>query len=501
MVDLSTVFSTSDFIPHGHCYLWRPTLVWLHLVSDSLIALAYYSIPVSLVYFARQRQDLPFRWVFWLFGAFIIACGTTHLLDVWTLWHPLYWLSGLAKLLTAVLSVSTAVLLYWLLPYALVLPSPAQWETANVQLREAQRIARLGYWDLDLRTQSVTWSESLWQLFGFSEAAATAPAYTAQEEFFETESWSQLQQAVEVAITDGTPYTLELQAKSLHGTVFWLMARGEAVRDATGSIVRLVGTVLDLTERKQIETKLQALNTLKDDFLNTVSHELRTPLTSLKMAVHLLSLHLEQCDPPLVAALGAPLAAKVSRYLGILQTECDRELTLVNELLELQRLESGVAALAWSSLHLEDWLSELVDAYQERASDRSQTLHLAVLETLPPVVTEVSLLDRVLRELLTNACKYTPPGGTINVVVTPTDRALRLSVSNTGPAIAPDVLPHLFEKFYRAPGGDPWQQGGTGLGLALVQGQVECLGGTITVTSDDIETVFQLVLPLKPVLG
>src|SRR5213080_519301 len=99
------------FIPHGHCYLWKPGLVGLHIVSDSLIALAYYSIPIALIYFVRKRRDLPFDWIFLLFGAFIIACGTTHILEVWTLWHPNYWLSGLIKAITAAISLCTAVLL------------------------------------------------------------------------------------------------------------------------------------------------------------------------------------------------------------------------------------------------------------------------------------------------------------------------------------------------------------------------------------------------------
>lgn len=123
------------FIPHGHCYLWKPELVGLHIVSDSLIALAYYSIPLTLFYFVRQRQDLPFDWIFLLFGTFIVACGTTHLMEVWTLWHPTYWLSGAIKLVTAVVSVYTAVLLVPLVPQALALPSPAQLETANQELR------------------------------------------------------------------------------------------------------------------------------------------------------------------------------------------------------------------------------------------------------------------------------------------------------------------------------------------------------------------------------
>jgi hypothetical protein len=98
---LQNIFTSSPFIPHGHCYLWKTDLVWLHLLSDSLIALAYYSIPITLFYFVQKRKDLPFNWIFLLFAAFIVACGTTHLMEVWTLWHPTYWLSGLIKAGTA----------------------------------------------------------------------------------------------------------------------------------------------------------------------------------------------------------------------------------------------------------------------------------------------------------------------------------------------------------------------------------------------------------------
>ena len=125
---------SSQFIPHGHCYLWQPRLVGLHILADVLIALAYYSIPLMLVYFVRQRQDLPFKQMFLLFGGFIIACGTTHVMNIWTLWHPTYWLSGLLKALTAVISVATAVELAPLIPKALALPSPTQLEAANQEL-------------------------------------------------------------------------------------------------------------------------------------------------------------------------------------------------------------------------------------------------------------------------------------------------------------------------------------------------------------------------------
>ena len=131
---LQSFFADGLFIPHGHCYLWKPGLVWLHIASDSLIAIAYYSIPLTLVYFVQKREDLPFKWILLLFGAFIVSCGTTHIMEVWTLWHPTYWLSGSLKLITASISVYTAIVLVPIIPQALALPSPEQLEAANRQL-------------------------------------------------------------------------------------------------------------------------------------------------------------------------------------------------------------------------------------------------------------------------------------------------------------------------------------------------------------------------------
>ncbi|WP_083468680.1 ATP-binding protein [Nostoc piscinale] len=136
------LFSDGSFIPHGHCYLWQPRLVWLHIISDAMIALAYYSIPLTLFYFVRKRQDLPFYWIFLLFAAFIIFCGTTHIAEIWTLWHPTYWLSGILKAATAFVSLFTAIELVPLVPQALALPSPLQLSEANKAL-QAQIAERL----------------------------------------------------------------------------------------------------------------------------------------------------------------------------------------------------------------------------------------------------------------------------------------------------------------------------------------------------------------------
>src|ERR1700689_4042881 len=113
---LDSLFLSIDFMPHGYFYLWKPGLIWLHAVSDSLIALAYFSIPVTLIYFIRKRRDLPFNSMFVCFGVFILACGATLIMEVWNLWHADYWLAGLIKAVTALASISTAILFVRLIP-------------------------------------------------------------------------------------------------------------------------------------------------------------------------------------------------------------------------------------------------------------------------------------------------------------------------------------------------------------------------------------------------
>ncbi len=128
------MLSPSQFMPHGHCYLWQTNLVMLHVFSDVLIAIAYFSIPIMLIYFIQKREDVPFRGVFILFSVFIVTCGTTHLMSVWTLWHPAYWLSGLIKALTALVSAFTALTLLPTIPMALALPRPEALRQINQRL-------------------------------------------------------------------------------------------------------------------------------------------------------------------------------------------------------------------------------------------------------------------------------------------------------------------------------------------------------------------------------
>jgi signal transduction histidine kinase/ActR/RegA family two-component response regulator len=159
MPDLLSTFFSNNFIPHGHCYLWKPGLVWLHLTSDALTTLAYFSVAVAIVYFTNERKDLPAHTVILLVGFFFIfaLCGMTHLMGIVTLWHPIYWVSGLIKAVTGAWSLYTfTFLLIPLIPVALDTPSPAQLALTNQELEESRRRIEAINVELEQRVQERT---------------------------------------------------------------------------------------------------------------------------------------------------------------------------------------------------------------------------------------------------------------------------------------------------------------------------------------------------------
>ncbi|MBW4639323.1 MAG: PAS domain S-box protein [Gloeocapsa sp. UFS-A4-WI-NPMV-4B04] len=240
-------------------------------------------------------------------------------------------------------------------------------------------------------------------------------------------------------------------------------------------------------ELQQKVEELQHLNILKDDFLSTVSHELRSPLTNMKMSIQMLKI--------------TGLAERQQRYLDVLQTECDREINLINDLLDLQQLQAESYAISLTdAINLHESLPKIVEPFHYRAVERQQSLKLDISPDIPPLISHLTGLERILAELLNNACKYTPTGGEVIFRVSHDQQhtpVTTFTISN--PAEIPAAaLPRIFEKFYRVPNADPWKQGGTGLGLSLVQKLVEQLGGTIFVESEGGWTSFIVQFHFNP---
>jgi PAS domain S-box-containing protein len=242
--------------------------------------------------------------------------------------------------------------------------------------------------------------------------------------------------------------------------------------------------------------ELEKLNRLKDDFLSTVSHEMRSPVSNMKMAIQMLELTLQRNNYTHISPTNELASAnQVTRYLQILNYECKREIELINDLLDLQRLEAGFHSLTLSEIPLQSWLLLNAKPFRERTQNRQQKFEINIASDLPRFVSDPACLERIVVELLTNACKYTPPEETISLTARAESEAIQIQVCNFGTEIPVAELPNIFDKFYRVPNADPWRQGGTGLGLALVKKMVEHLGGSIEVISAENQTCFTVEIP------
>lgn len=314
------------------------------------------------------------------------------------------------------------------------------------------------------------------------------------------------------------------------------------LRDENGFITGIVIIFRDISRRRLAEERdlalrraqqleeqmaeLQRLNQLKDDFLNMVSHELRTPLANMKMAIQMLEIILDQQGSPSQNTDLIP--NRTVHYLEILREQCNQELTLVNDLLDLQRLNAEVYPMSLTKIELQNWIPHVAENFQERIRRNQQQLHLEIPADLPVLSSDVSVLTRILSELLNNACKYTPPGETITISAQAiangsqndslTDRSvnsanasslplstldpalsfIQIKVCNSGIEILPEELSRIFDQFYRIPNSDFRNAGGTGLGLTLIKKFVTCLNGSIDAESCSRQTCFTIKLPISP---
>lgn len=241
-------------------------------------------------------------------------------------------------------------------------------------------------------------------------------------------------------------------------------------------------------------TELERLNQLKDDFLSTVSHELRTPMSNIKLATHMLEISL--ASPEIFQDAKDDKISMIQRYLSILQEECQRETTLINNLLDLTRLEAATEPLQLTPIQLQSLIPHIGEPFIARSQQQQQQLEFELSDNLPTIVTDLAYLERILLELLNNACKYTPTHETITVTCTATANNVAIRVSNSGIEISPAECDRIFDRFYRIPNSDPWKHGGTGLGLALVKQLVAALQGTIDIESHNNQTHFIVQLPL-----
>ena len=299
----SDLFAT-DFLPHGVCMRWQPGVLWLHVVSDAFIVLAYLCIPVLLIMVVRKRKDVPFHWMFLAFGTFILACGATHALGIVTLWIPIYRLDGLVKAITALASVLTAACLAGLFPTLLKIPTASQLEEVNralaAEIAEKEKFAqalqaskdelksRVDEQTLELtevnsalqrnieeekRTskllrererqfklacdfgQVTTWTWDL-QSSQFNTSSMASGEHCAKDDYFAAvypEDRQMVLQCIENARKSASDFDSEYRALRQDGSIQWKAVRGSVERGEDGHPARMTGVNIDITARKEAE--------------------------------------------------------------------------------------------------------------------------------------------------------------------------------------------------------------------------------------------------------
>jgi PAS domain S-box-containing protein len=232
-------------------------------------------------------------------------------------------------------------------------------------------------------------------------------------------------------------------------------------------------------------TRERSADRLKDEFISMVSHELHTPLTAIKGYVGIL-----------LADTTDPLSAEQREFLSIIEDSTDREVTLVNDLLDISRLEAGHVNLHPRPLDLASLLRQVAATLRPQCRAKSQQLIVDVAPELPSVMGDATRLTQVFTNLLVNAHKYTPAGGRLTITAGATEDALRVDIQDTGVGISPEEQGRLFTRFYRANNPLTQDVSGTGLGLVITRALVERHGGQIAVASSPGQgSTFSVILP------
>ena len=496
-----------SFLPHSFCLLQKPALILLHVVSDGLIALAYLSIPVALALFVKRRKDLVFSRVFVLFAAFILACAATHLMDIWTLWHPDYFAQGLIKAVTGLVSLATAVVLWPVLEQALKLPSPSQLAELNAelnqsmdelkgeiesrkrleaQLRESEQqlksvldAAADGIVTTDDRGRIVLSNPAATRMFGYTaeqlaerslaELTGVIPPHGQPADG--AGPWAENGRSESECVglrRDGSSFPLEM---TLGGNTHVL--RDISARKEQEQAIRKLNATLEEKIEERTRQLAQA-SAAKSQFLANMSHELRTPLNAILGFGQVLrkSLH----DP------------EEQSVLRQMQSAGDALVRIIDDILDLTRIEADQVRLEQSPFTVADCLGQVENLMQGAAKDKGLRLRFGPVEQLPrPVLGDALRLQQILTNLVGNAIKFSEQGEVavrlLRVGDTSQGPRLRFEVRDTGIGIDPVTVTRLFRPFTQADESSTRRYGGTGLGLVISRRLVELMGGTMGVES------------------
>jgi PAS domain S-box-containing protein len=539
----SWLLSPQDYMPHGMCFLWQPELIALHVASDSLIALAYYSIPVALIYFAWKRTDLAFPSIFVLTGLFILACGTTHIMGVWTLWFPDYRTDGGIKAVTALLSVGTAIAIWKVMPHALALPSTAQLERANKLLAEeisqrqrAQAALHEANTELERRVAARTAdlqeevvrrrnteatlraSEERWRsMFEASavgiavidqknhfaaanEAFQKMVGYTAEElqslgplEITYEEDRKATQEMIE-QLQDGKQQVepTEKRYKRKDGKVIWVRVSAARAGDSSSTLQGTPAIIEDVTERKRAEIAWHdARDALSRATRLTVMGELSASIA-------------HEINQPLAAIITNGQACE--RFLGFSPPDLDEVTEAIREIVRDGRRASDVlrriramsknSAPERGQVDVNHAIAEVLGLTRDVLQRHRISVHSALHSNLPVIMADRVQLQQVVLNLVMNgidAMRAVTDRPRILTVRSLLDdqRNIVVNVADSGVGLDPANRDRIFDSFFTT------KPEGMGMGLAISNTIIQAHQGQLWAESGvPFGAVFGFTLPL-----
>lgn len=504
----------TDFMPHVYC-LRQPSVIWLHVASDALIAASYFLIPFFLVHIVRRRRDLAFSWMFVLFGVFILSCGLTHLLSIVTLWHPIYRFEGLVKAITAVASLPTALFLIRLTPQIIALPSPQQLRTQIQERKRAEAEVRLLNRDLEKRIAERTKAlekanrqlahseQRTREILDSSPAVVYLKDYEGRmefinrqfeqvfgvtryevfgktnEELFPPELAAVYRQNDEAVRQHGARQVEEL-AMHRDGLHTYLSVKFPLL-DLDGEVYGVCGISTDITEQKKTEAALRRSNTELREFAYVAAHDLQEPLRNVSTLLGLLR-----------RRYGHQLTEEAGLWIQESVNAAQHMHRMVKDLLTLTEVIDGAEAPA-----------AFVDA-NEVVEQALANLHAVVAETkaeiichsLPALRVEPTHLLQLLQNLIGNALKYRHPQRRPSMTLSAAKQGNEwlFSLADNGIGFHPDYAQRIFGVFKRLHARHEYE--GNGIGLAICARIVAHYHGRIWAEGvPDVGATFRFTLP------
>ena len=498
------LFDSGGYIPQGQCYLRNPSLIGMHLLCDLAIGFSFMAISVSLIYLVRRsKEDAPFSWKFVAFGVFMIACGATHFMEVWTLWTPVYWLSGAVKLMTAVASMTTAVILpaawrsEWRKIFRTRAPEQRKSDRADEMLLLAVDAAPNAMVMLDDEGKITLVNSQTEKLFGYRREELLGqpvdilvpPRFRNKHPAYRAEFMSDPRARAMGAGRD-------LYGLRKDGTEFPVEIGLNPIETNQGKWV--LSAIVDITERKRAEQEIQRLNQELEQrviertaaltaangeleaFSYTVSHDLRAPLRQIAGFSNILA---EECEPI--------LSAESRRHLQRVQDGAQQMGVLIDDLLNLARIGRQVVSPRLTPLN---WLIQA--ALEDLNSEASGRQIEWKIEDMGSAECDPGLLKQVFVNLLSNSIKYTRgrDPATIHIGQTRSNGERSIFVRDNGAGFEMEYAGKLFGVFQRLHKARDFE--GTGVGLAIVRRIIQKHGGRVwAVAEPDKGATFFFTLP------